>query len=76
MIITNVKEENNNSLKTQIKVSKKYKEVYDILQDQPLNTNEICKKLNLTVNEVNSKLLFMEMEGLVKRVAGNSYIKI
>lgn len=73
---TNIKEENNNSLKTQIKVSKKYKEVYDILQNQPLNTNEICKKLNLTVNEVNSKLLFMEMEGLVKRVAGNSYIKI
>lgn len=76
---TNIKEENlkeTYSLKTQIQVNKKYKEIYDILQDQPLNTNEICKKLNLTVNEVNSKLLFMEMEGLVKRVAGNSYIKI
>lgn len=76
---TDIEEKNNKetySLKPQIKVSKKYKDVYDVFQEQPLNTNEICKKLNLTVNEVNSKLLFMEMEGLVKKVAGNAYIKI
>ena len=64
------------SIQPKIKVSKKYKDIYDILENEPLNTNQICKKINISINELNSKLLFMEMEGLVKRVAGNSYIKI
>lgn len=78
--IDEIKEEKNKkedySLKTPIKVSKKYKEIYNILEEKPLNTNEICKKLKISINELNSKLLFMEMDGLVKRIAGNSYIKI
>lgn len=60
----------------QKKVNKEYKKIYDILSDTPINSNEICKKLKLAISEVNSKLLFMEMDGLTKRVAGNSYIKL
>lgn len=61
---------------TKKKVNKEYKKIYDILSDTPINSNEICKRLKITISEVNSKLLFMEMDGLVKRIAGNSYIKL
>lgn len=59
-----------------IKINEKYKSIYNLLKDKPLNTNEICKKLNISISEVNSKLLFMEVDGLIKRIAGNQYIVI
>lgn len=68
--------EDKNLIEPKIKVSKKYKEIYEILGENPLNTNEISKKLKIPMKELNSKLLFMEIEGLVKRTTGNSYIRI
>lgn len=83
LVKCNINNENNKIRKADIniseetiKVNKKYREIYDILGFEEMSINEICKKLNLKLSEVNSKLLFMEMEGLVKKVAGNSYIKL
>lgn len=72
------KEENKNEslIKSKLKINKNYKDIYDVLEKQPLTTNEISKILKISINEINSKLLLMEIEGLTKRVAGNSYIKI
>lgn len=60
----------------QVKINKEYKEIYNIFTEKPINSNEICKKINKNISEINSKLLLMEMEGLVKRVAGNAYVKL
>ena len=59
-----------------IKINKEYKDIYNILTDKPTNPNEICKALKQNISEINSKLLLMEMEGIIKKVAGNSYIRI
>jgi DNA processing protein len=70
-----LKEVKNNSL-TIKNVKKEYKEIYNILSEIPTNSNEIYKKTKIPINEINSKLLLMEMEGLVKRLSGNEYLKI
>lgn len=76
-IITKIEENDNNiSKEDNIKIKKQYREIYDIFEEKAISINEIYKKLKLNINEINSKLLLMEMEGLIKRVAGNSYIKL
>ena len=72
----NTKKEFESESSIKLKIDKKYKYIYDVLEKQPLTTNEISKRLKISINELNSKLLLMEIEGLAKRVAGNSYIKI
>lgn len=72
----NAKEEFKSESSIKLKINKKYKYIYDVLEKQPLTTNEISKRLKVSINELNSKLLLMEIEGLAKRVAGNSYVKI
>ena len=57
-------------------IKKEYQEIYCVLKHEPTNLNDICKKLKLSISDINSKLLFMEMDGIVKKVAGNAYIKI
>lgn len=57
------------------KIPKEYIDIYNTLEGIS-NINEICKKLKLSAGEVSSKLLLMEMEGLVKKTAGNEYQKI
>lgn len=72
----NTKEEFKSESSIKLKINKKYKYIYDVLEKQPLTTNEISKRLKMSINDLNSKLLLMEIEGLAKRVAGNSYVKI
>ena len=57
-------------------IKEEYKKFYNILSDTPMHINEICKKLKINIQDASSTLLMMEMEGLIKNVTGNQYIKI
>jgi len=59
-----------------IEVDKEYKEVYDALSNIPINTNEIAKRINKSVREVNVKLTMLELQGLIKQVGINEFVKI
>lgn len=59
----------------EIEVGKEYKEVYGVLSKIPINVNEICKRTNKNIVEVNTTLTMLELEGLVKQVGVNEFAK-
>ena len=58
-----------------IKVDKQYKAVYEILTRVPINVNEICKRTGKNIIEVNTTLTMLELQGLVKQVGVNEFVK-
>lgn len=61
---------------TDIKVDEEYIEIYETLSKIPINTNEICKITKKTVGEVNVTLTMLELQGIIKQVGANEFIKI
>ena len=60
----------------EVEVNEEYKDVYDVLSRIPINVNEICKKINKSIVEVNTTLTMLELEGLVKQVGVNEFVKV
>lgn len=58
-----------------IKIKSEYKKVYDILTNAPMHINEICKKANSQMAEVNQIMTMLEIEGLIKSLPNNEFIK-
>lgn len=61
---------------TYVKINKEYMEVYKTLSKIPTNTNEICKKTQKDIGEINVILTMLELEGAIKQVGANEFIKI
>lgn len=58
---------------TNIFVPDEYKQIYNLISIKPISVDLISKKLNLNINELNSALLMMELNGYVKKLPGNLY---
>ena len=56
-------------------VNQEYKKVYDVLEDFPMHINEICKKTNSSMAEVNQIITMLEIEGLIKSLPNNQFVK-
>lgn len=56
-------------------VNQEYKKVYDVLGVIPMHINEICKKTNSSMAEVNQIITMLEIEGLIKSLPNNQFIK-
>ncbi len=50
--------------------NQKYNEIYQWITEEPISLNEIYKKSHKTIAEINSILLMLEIQGLVKKVVG------
>lgn len=59
----------------EIEVEDEFKEIYSVLGYTPLNINNIVKKTNKSIEEVNQKLGLMEIYGYIKRLPGNEYVR-
>lgn len=58
-------------------IKNEYMEIYNILKKSEMHINQISRELGVKVNELSTKLLMMELEGLVENINGNVYrIKI
>jgi len=57
------------------KINQEYKKVYDVLGNVPMHINEICKKTNSTMAEVNQIITMLEIEGLIKSLPNNQFVK-
>lgn len=58
------------------KIEPEYKEIYDILSfERSIHINEIAKKLHISISEINSKLMMLEIDGKVIALPGNNYKK-
>lgn len=53
-------------------INDEYKEVYKIL-DKEMHINDISKKLNIDINEINYKLMMLELEDKVVSLPGNRF---
>lgn len=60
----------------EIEVDEEYKAVFKVLSKIPINVNEICKKTNKSIVEINTILTMLELEGLIKQVGVNEFVKV
>lgn len=57
-------------------IEPEFKEIYDILSfEKSIHINEIAKKLQQPISEINSKLMMLEIDGKVIALPGNNYKK-
>ena len=47
-----------------------YKEIYKIIGNKTCGINEIIRKTNKTIGEINKTLLLMEIEGYIQKTEG------
>lgn len=59
----------------EIEVEEQYQPVYNVLRKMPLTANEIASRSKKSVVEVNSILTMLELQGLVKQVGMNEFVK-
>ena len=57
-------------------VEEQYKDVFNLLSDIPVDFEELVKKSNLKVNELMSKLTMLELDGKIKKLSGNRFVKL
>jgi len=56
-------------------INQEYRKVYDVLGNVPMHINEICKKTKSSMAEVNQIITMLEIEGLIKSLPNNEFIK-
>lgn len=52
---------------------KEYEKIYKILKQGNLTVDEISRKTNTNIIEVNTKLTMLELEGYIERMPGNVF---
>lgn len=55
-------------------MSEEFKKVYLILNKNPVHINYIYKNVNMSVNEINSILTMLELEGYIVQLPGKEFI--
>lgn len=58
-----------------VKIPDEYLPIYEVLEDEPINVNVICKKLKTDISSINANLMLMELEGYIRSLPGNYYEK-
>ena len=56
-----------------LEIKKEYKDIYMTIKNGITNINQISRTLCLSISELNSKLLMMELEGIIEVKSGNNY---
>lgn len=56
-----------------IQVSEEYREIFYLLKEQEMTKDEISRKLDKNISEVNAILTMMELEGYVRQTSGNLF---
>ena len=55
--------------------TKTYDDIYELIGITPISANEIAIQLNKEIDEINERLLILELDGYIKKKAGGKYIK-
>lgn len=59
--------------KMQIEIPREYKKIYEEIKHEPINADEIRKKVNMPISEVNTILTMLELEGFIESTPGSYY---
>lgn len=68
-----VKKENKKidvEIKRKVCKNKEYSEIYKLIGKELCTINEICKKSNKSISEINRILIMLEIEGYIEKIAG------
>lgn len=57
-------------------ISEEYKEIYELIGRLPITANEISKMTGKTISQVMQTLSMLELEGLIKSIGANKFIKM
>ena len=67
--------ETSKEINSKKEINLEYKKVYEVITDIPIHINQICKKANITMSEASSIITMLEIEGLIKSLPNNEFIK-
>lgn len=56
-----------------IEIPEEYREIYNQIKNEPINVDEIAKKIKRKINEVNTILTMLELEGFIESLPGNYF---
>lgn len=59
-----------------VEIPSEYEDIYNLITEKPIDTLTIIKKSNLRVSEVMSKLTILELEGKIKKVSGDKFMRL
>lgn len=59
----------------EITINNEYRKIYNVLTSVPMHINEICKKAKISMSETSQILTMLEIDGLVKSLQNNEFIK-
>lgn len=74
--IINAEEEEHNPKIEIPKIKEEYQDIYNLILYTPTNVQYITKKSGLNISEINQKLTILELEGYIKSLPGNNYVRI
>ena len=57
-------------------IPEEYKNIYKTLKNTPIPLEVLAQKTNIPLRNLQSTLTFMELDGYIKKMPNNSYIKI
>ena len=58
-----------------VEVKEEYKNIYKAIGEEPIDVNEIIKLSGENLRDAMAKLTMLELEGRIKSVSGNRYIR-
>lgn len=58
-----------------ISITKEFKPIYSVLTKSPQHINLIAEKSHIPLNELQSKLFMMELDGIITKTSSNYYKK-
>jgi len=56
-----------------VEIPEEYRKIYDEIEIEPINSDEISKKVKMSINEVNTILTMLELEGFIENLPGNYF---
>ena len=71
----NVKFIKRERIETNCLVDHDYIDVFNLLNNEPQHINELAKKLNYNIQEINYKLMMLEIDGHIIQLPGKNFIR-
>lgn len=65
-----------NEKNEEITLEKQYKDIYNLISYTPQNIQQISIKSKRKISDINQKLTILELEGLIKSLPGNNYVRV
>lgn len=59
-----------------VQIEKEYLEIYNLILYKPINIQQLVKKSGLNISKLNQKLTILELEGHIKNLPGNNYVRV